>query len=220
MRRITKWHGNRITADPSEGCKLCALGAKLVLFITGECDSNCFYCPVTKERRKDVIFANEQEIKSPIEVIQEAKMISAKGAGITGGDPAIALNRVIEYLSVLKKEFGDNFHCHLYTSYSLTKTQLNELITAGLDEIRFHPPRLSLTNKMKESIEESSKLDWVTGIEIPIIPDKEQSITEIIDFAVDINLHFINLNEFEMTEDNFEILSKMKRSGKCCCKGK
>ncbi|NPD88041.1 MAG: radical SAM protein [Asgard group archaeon] len=214
MRRITRWHGNKITAKPSAGCKLCALGAKLVLFITGDCDSNCFYCPVAKERRKDIIFANEQEIKSPIEVIQEAKMIFAKGAGITGGDPAITLKRVIEYLSVLKQEFGENFHCHLYTSYSLTKKQLDELITAGLDEIRFHPPRLNLTNEMKKSIEESRKLEWITGIEIPVIPDKEQSIIEIIDFAVDNNLHFINLNEFEITEANFEILNKMNYESK------
>ncbi len=214
MRRIAKWHGNKITAEPSEGCKLCALGAKLVLFITGECDSNCFYCPVTKERRKDIIFANEQEIKSPNEVIKEAKMISAKGAGITGGDPAITINRVVEYLNVLKKEFGQNFHCHLYTSHSLTKTQLAELRNAGLDEIRFHPPRLNLTNKMKNSIEESRKLEWITGIEIPVIPDKEQSISEIISFAIDRKLHFINLNEFEITEANFEALKKMNYESK------
>ncbi|MCG3220244.1 MAG: radical SAM protein [Candidatus Heimdallarchaeota archaeon] len=214
MKRIAKWHGNKITAEPSEGCKLCALGAKLVLFITGECDSNCFYCPVAKERRKDIIFANEQEIKSPSEVIKEAKMISAKGAGITGGDPAITMNRVIEYLSALKQEFGQNFHCHLYTSHSLTKTQLDELFNVGLDEIRFHPPRLNLTNNMKKSIEESRKLKWITGIEIPVIPDKEQPISEIIDFAIDNKLHFINLNEFEITEANFEILSKMNYESK------
>ena len=214
MKRITKWHGNKITAEPSEGCKLCSLGAKLVLFITGECDSNCFYCPVAKERRKDVIYANEQEINSPIEVIKEAKMISAKGAGITGGDPAVTLNRVIEYLDILKNEFGRNFHCHLYTSHSLTEIQLNELLNAGLDEIRFHPPRLNLTEKMKKSIKASRKLGWFTGIEIPVIPDMEQSISEIIDFAIENKLHFINLNEFEITEANYEILNKMNYKSK------
>ena len=184
MKRITKWHGNRTTADPPEGCKLCALGAKLVLFVTGECDSNCFYCPVTKERRKDVIFANEQQIKSQKEAIEEARMINAKGAGITGGDPAINLSRVVEYISSFKQEFGEEFHCHLYTSHSLSNAQLERLFSAGLDEIRFHPPRLNLTNEIKDSIEESNKMDWITGIEIPVIPDKERNLIEIIEFAI------------------------------------
>jgi len=209
MKRITKWHGNKITAEPSEGCKLCALGAKLVLFITGECDSNCFYCPVAKERRNDVLFANEQEINNPIDVINESKMIKAKGVGITGGDPAITFDRVIEYLTILKQEFGQKFHCHLYTSYPLTKLQLEKLLENGLDEIRFHPPRLKLTKDLENSIEESRKLNWITGLEVPVIPDKEQSLCEIIDFAIDKKLHFINLNEFEITEANFEILNKM-----------
>ena len=209
MKRITKWYGNRTTSEPPEGCKLCALGAKLVLFITGECDSNCFYCPVTKERRKDVIFANEKQIKSQQEAIEEAWMIDAKGVGITGGDPAIVLSRVIEYIGAFKQEFGDEFHCHLYTSHSLTKPQLEKLFSAGLDEIRFHPPRLNLTDAMKNSIKESNRMDWITGIEIPMIPNEEQNVREIIEFAITNELQFINLNEFEITEANYEILRRM-----------
>ncbi len=119
------------------------------------------------------------------------------------------MNRVIEYLTAFKQEFSEDFHCHLYTSYSLSKIQLKKLFDAGLDEIRFHPPRLNLTDEMKNSIIESNRMDWATGIEIPLIPDKEKDISNIIEFAAANKLQFVNLNEFEITEANYEILRKM-----------
>ncbi len=206
MNKISQWHGNLVVGNPSEGCRLCSLGSKMVLFITGKCDSNCFYCPITKEKRHDIIFANEQQIDTIDQAINEAHMISALGVGITGGDPSLTLGRVIEYISAFKKEFGQKFHCHLYTSHALTKVHLNQLHTAGLDEIRFHPPVLNLTDNIKESIRIAQSLDWQVGIEIPVIPDKRDKIIRIINFAIELNLSFVNLNEFEITEANVEKL--------------
>jgi len=208
MRRITKWFCNRVLGNPSKGCQLCSLGSKLVLFITGECDSNCFYCPLSKEKRKDLIFANEQQITSIQDAIHEAKMISALGVGITGGEPTTSISRVLSYISELKNEFGNNFHCHLYTSYAISIENLNRLHNAGLDEIRFHPPRLNLTEDIKISIKNAKKLKWDVGIEIPVIPNEEQKIINIIDYSIENNLDFINLNELEVTEANFSILEK------------
>jgi len=209
MNRISKWNGNLVVGSPSKGCKLCSLGSKMVLFITGRCDSNCFYCPVMKEKRFDFIYANEQKIESVDQAIMEAKMISALGAGITGGDPSLKLPRVLEYIRSLKTEFGSSFHCHLYTSHALSEEQLRKLISVGLDEIRFHPPSLVLTDAIKTTIINARKLDWDVGIEIPVIPDKEKQIVQIIDFAVESNLSFVNLNEFEITEANVERLNAL-----------
>lgn len=209
MKRITKWYSNRVKGTIPKGCQYCSLGSKLVLFITGECDSNCFYCPLTKERKSDVIFANEKQIHSFSEAYDEAVMISALGAGITGGDPSTHLNRTLEYLSKFKAKFGKEFHCHLYTSYSLSYDNLKALHSAGLDEIRFHPPRLLLTEKIKKSISDAKSLSWNVGFEIPAIPDKEEEIQDIIEFAEKVNLDFVNLNELEITEENLRNLSKL-----------
>jgi pyruvate formate-lyase activating enzyme-like uncharacterized protein len=212
MKKISKWYENRIVGKPTKGCHLCSLGAKLVLFVTGECHSNCFYCPIMKERRQDITFANEQQISSIDEAIKEAEMISAMGVGITGGDPAIIIERVTSYVSKFKEHFGKDFHCHLYTSHPLDIDQMNNLVSSGLDEIRFHPPRLVLTPKMKETLTNAISMNWDVGIEIPVIPDKEGEILEIINFAIDSNLGFVNLNEFEITEANVEILTKRNYS--------
>ncbi|MBY8999521.1 MAG: radical SAM protein [Candidatus Heimdallarchaeota archaeon] len=209
MKRVTSWYSNKVKGTIPKGCQLCSLGSKVVLFITGTCDSNCFYCPLSKEKRNDIIFANEKQIHSISEAFEEAEMISALGAGITGGDPSSNIDRTVEYISKLKEKFGKAFHCHLYTSYSLNQTDLKTLHSSGLDEIRFHPPRLQLNEEMKNSITIAKTFSWDVGFEIPVIPDKEKEIQTIIDFAESTKLDFVNLNELEITEENLLIMNKL-----------
>ena len=42
----------------------------MVLFITGRCNTGCFYCPVSFEKKvKDVIYANEMRISDRSKII-------------------------------------------------------------------------------------------------------------------------------------------------------
>ena len=95
-------------------CELCVEGKKLVLFVTGVCGNGCSYCPVSDAKNlHDVIFANERPVKSVLETIEEAKLMDAKGAGITGGDPLCKLNRTIKWCFSCCKTFGVKFFGHL-----------------------------------------------------------------------------------------------------------
>ncbi len=100
-----KYAGSRHLGVLPMGCIQCREGAKLVLFVTGMCDKECFYCPVSREKMyRDVMFANERAIHPPRDgqpasehwsaLFEECDMISAKGAGITGGDPMVKPERV------------------------------------------------------------------------------------------------------------------------------
>ena len=191
-----------------QGCQMCVRGEKLVLFVTGLCPRSCYFCPISDQKyQHDIIFANERSVQEIQDVITEAKTMDAKGAGITGGDPLMRLDRTCEYIKALKQEFGPSFHIHLYTSLNLvTKEYLQKLANAGLDEIRFHLdleseqfwPRLILAREFP----------WKVGIEVPSISTKKDQLQRVIDFAHD-KVDFINLNELEIADNSQSQLSKL-----------
>ena len=197
-------------ADDTEGCIQCQMGSKLVLFITGHCHWMCDYCPLSENRREiDWMFANERrvEIGDWDAVIEEARAMNATGAGITGGDPVMARERVLEACKILKNEFGDDFHLHMYTSIPFKAEWANDFAEAGLDEIRFHFLDLE-SEKYTETMAACIESGMLTGVEIPCEPDKENELMQLLETMRDMPVQFLNLNELEITvgnHDNMEL---------------
>lgn len=189
------------------GCELCRHGSKMVLLITGRCPTGCYYCPLSPQKRgRDVVYANELRVNSEDQMIEEARLIDAEGTGITGGDPLQELQRTIRAIELLKEEFGDRHHIHLYTS-TLDAEALTRLEGAGLDEVRFHPP-LPLWSRMGttelDRIRASTDLD--VGLEVPCIPGEWEGLRSLVEYADSIELDFVNLNELEFSETNCDEL--------------
>lgn len=195
-----------------KGCKLCSKGAKMVLFVTGICNVHCYYCPLSEKKKdKDIIYADEIPVKNDKDIIYEAKSIGALGTGITGGEPLLKLRRVLRYIKILKKKFGEEHHIHLYT----TRGYSNEILaleSAGLDELRFHVlPYLwekFENSKIYERISFALKRKISVGIEVPVIPKMEKQLTNLIKNADILGVEFINLNELEIP--NFKIMEQKK----------
>lgn len=192
-------------ARSAVGCKLCAKGAKLVLFVGGKCDRRCFYCPLSEKKKgRDVIYANERPVRSDDDIIEEAHRMRALGTGITGGEPLMFIDRTIHFMNLLKKEFGEKHHIHLYTTIAIGEQEAQNLYSNGLDEIRFHV--IGSAKRYERSIEASKDAGMSTGIELPAIPGDERRIMEAIALSID----FLNLNELEFSETNRE---KMNEKG-------
>jgi len=199
------------------GCVQCREGAKLVLFVTGLCDKECFYCPVSRDKMyRDVMFANERPIHPGKweDLIDECELIGAKGAGITGGDPMVVPARVVEVIQVLKARFGADFHIHLYTSCAFDTAWIAKLKAAGLDEIRFHPDSRDYA-RMESSwhhaaIQESLRVGLETTIEIPCIPGKADDILAMAEYLQAAGAHGLNMNELEFSDPN---IANLKRFG-------
>ncbi|MFH1972713.1 MAG: radical SAM protein [archaeon] len=190
----------------AKGCELCLKGKKMVLFVTGVCSNNCYFCPVSEEKfKKDVIFANEMPIEKITDIIKEAKLCSSSGCGITGGDPLARLDRTLKTIEILKEEFGTNFHIHLYTPLANVSNEVIETLErAGLDEIRFHPDLddSSLWNKIKIPTKMSK------GVEIPVIPNKKKETIKLIEFISGV-VDFLNLNELEIADAKHNKLAEL-----------
>ena len=180
-------------------------GAKLVLFITGKCAKDCYYCPISEERvNQDVIFANEVEVDFIDQAIAEAKLINATGMGIRGGEPLLQLNRTIDFIRTFKEVFGTNFHIHLYTGLEpVPLAAVNQLLEAGLDELRLH--RFEIGDDYKE-LRNLLKGKARLGIEIPVIPGMRKQLKKLFRQAEATGIDFINLNEMEFTALNAQQL--------------
>ena len=206
-RKIDRLEGGSLSVGPiPRGCRLCAKGSKMVLFVTGECGSSCYYCPLSEEKKnQDLSFADEMPVNVSDDLLFEAKAIRAEGVGISGGDPLCQLDRTLEYTRLLKSEFGPTFHAHLYTSMTdVDDETLARLVEAGLDEIRFHPQTDDWTG-----IERALRTELTVGIEIPVLPGKEAELQSILARAERLGVSFVNLNELESSETNFEQLTSM-----------
>jgi len=187
----------KYTGDLPRGCELCKKGAKLVLFVTGICDKGCYYCPLSEKRKgKDISWANERPVETTDDILEEAHRMRAKGAGITGGEPLLRFQRTIEDMRLLKSEFGDDFHLHLYTTRLLEKSVLRELKVAGLDEIRFH----LMDDPLWKSVERAIEVGLTTGIEIPVLPGEEEKLIKTAERLKAVGGSFMNLNELEMAD--------------------
>lgn len=218
------------TDTPPLGCRYCDRGTKMVLYITGICARNCFYCPLSEAKKgNDVIFANERKVEGDDwldRIIEEAKAMKALGAGITGGDPLLFPDRTVTVIKELRKEFGSRHHIHLYTSGPFESEVLKRVKDAGLNEIRFHPPveywggfrylgsgsedgNPGQAQIYHDLIREARKAGLSTGLEIPSVPDHEGSgesysngLFDLLDYSARENLEFVNINELEASHTN------------------
>ena len=201
MQEVKKTiYGSLYIKSLPRGCLLCQRGAKLVLFVTGLCPGNCFYCPLSPQKKgKDVVFANELLVEKPSQVLEEARLMDAEGTGITGGDPLLRLSRTTEYIRLLKEEFGKKHHIHLYTTaLTLGEEEAKELADAGLDELRIHPQNPEFGQKIRVALD----YGLFVGIEVPALPGEEEGLRKLATAAEQAGAEFINVNELEFTEYN------------------
>ena len=197
----------------ADGCKKCVVGKKLVLFISGICSEKCWYCSLSEKRKnKDIIWVNERKCLNVVDMIKEAKESNAKGCGITGGDPLLFLKRTLTYARALKRKFGKKFHIHIYLPTKLVDEKKLKKLSKVIDEVRFHPKFLIDKKKEKQDIKKIklAKKFWKKeniGIELPLIPELKREILNFI-LKVKEDIGFVNLNELEISDTNFNIVTK------------
>ncbi|RLF73049.1 MAG: radical SAM protein [Thermoplasmata archaeon] len=213
---------NTFGGSPPTGCLYCDKGAKLVIYVTGLCNQGCFYCPLSEEKKdRDVVFANEARAESLDDILREARRMRALGAGITGGDPLLKLERVVDVVEALKKEFGESFHIHLYSAGLYPSEHFKRISEAGVDEVRFHPPvdmwryfhpalkeRPEYVKRYMEMIDAAKEEGMDVGMEIPSVPGEEEGMVAIVEYAFSTGLGFVNINELEVSHTNAEEMMK------------
>lgn len=209
----------RHTKSLSHSCKECAEGRKLVLFVTGVCDTGCFYCPLSDARNHHAaMYANERLClgksaeELALQVIEEARAQGATGMGVTGGDPMLVPDLTVDMIRLVKEAFGPTFDVHLYTSKHPERPVLERLKAAGLDEIRFHPHESHWMrlpgSPFERAMRQARSVGLRVGFEVPAIPGVEVGLRRLLEFARELPVDYVNLNELEYTHTNREELAR------------
>ncbi|MEZ0319095.1 MAG: radical SAM protein [Pyrobaculum sp.] len=201
---------NEARGSLATGCDLCLLGAKSVIFITGLCPLDCFYCPVGVDRiGKDVMYVNDVPVSSVEEIPHVVAKFASTGAAITGGDPSVVAHRVRDVAYLLKKEFGDDFHIHMYTHIlNLDGKRVGVIAASKVDEVRIHiisKEQLRGREKYVKVLVASGK---AVGVEVPALPGFEKQIAEAVNALVPY-ISFVNINELDVSETNIARLKAL-----------
>ena len=149
------------------------------------------------------MYVNEVKVKDLNDIVIESLISGSEGAGITGGDPLAKFNRTLSVIRSLKEFFGVEYHIHLYTSgILLNKNKLEKLVRAGLDELRIH-----ITGEHSwRALELAKEADLTVAIENPVLPGSDDFLKNLVMKAIKLGIRFINLNELEFSETNYESL--------------
>ncbi len=208
MRRL-----NIVFGEFARGCRQCQLGIKSVLFITGICPLNCFYCPVSRDRfGRDVMFINDRPVnKFPDDIIDELDRAGSNGLAITGGDPIMVVDRVVTLVKLLKDIYGQGFHIHMYThALNISEEAIRKLAGSGIDEVRVHainPAQLSGKLGLLKILKDAG---IELGLEVPALPRFEDNIVSVAELLINNGLiSFVNLNELDVSPSNINNLISM-----------
>lgn len=213
LRDLSGWitssfEGSKLhSGDLSPGCSICGNGGWGCNFVNRLCNRHCFYCPQDRSIMTDREPQTDRiSFKDPSEHIFFLKTFQIKGVGFSGGEPLLALDRLLAHIKEIRHEFGDLIYLWVYTNGDLAnRNSLEKLGRAGLNEIRLDLSArgydLSPINLMKEHIP-------TVTVEIPAIPEDFDRVKNLLAQMETIGVDFLNLHQLHASENNYRELCK------------
>lgn len=192
-----------VWGDISQGCKLCGAGQWSCLFITGKCNAKCFYCP-TDQSEDCVPTSQGMTFATPEAYAEYINHFGFKGASFSGGEPLLVFDRVMDYLTALRRDCDPNLYVWMYTNGMLASVEkFQQLADAGINEVRFD---IGATNYSLDAIKMAQGIIPNITVEIPAVPQKLAFMKEHLQAMIDAGVTRLNLHQMRLTEYNAEKL--------------
>jgi pyruvate formate-lyase activating enzyme-like uncharacterized protein len=166
------------------------------------CTRNCFYCPQDRATKKESLPQTDQHLQfdSAKEYVNYLKTFHFEGIGISGGEPFLAFDRVIEYIKLIRDCLGSRHYIWIYTNGDLvTDDKLKKLKDAGLNEIRFD---ISAADYNLKPASMAAKYFHNIAVEIPAIPEDLDILKSNLKKIEDIGVKYLNLHQLMMNSNN------------------
>ena len=187
----------------SPGCRICAEGKWSCLFINGECNCKCFYCP-TSQDELGIPATNALSFPQVEEYLAYLGQFGFKGVSISGGEPFLTFDRSLAYLSAIRKRF-DSFYLWMYTNGTrVTEDQLKKLRDAGLNEIRFD---IGATGYQLKYLKKAIGIIPAVTVEIPAVPEDFEKMKAVMKNLKETGVNYLNLHQLRLTPYNINKLA-------------
>jgi pyruvate formate-lyase activating enzyme-like uncharacterized protein len=184
----------------SKGCQLCGDGEWSCLFINGQCNCNCFYCPAP-QTDIGVPVTQTLSFEHPESYVDYIRHFNFKGVSFSGGEPFLTFDRVKRFLTSLRNQLPSDLYIWMYTNGTrVTIDQLRELANLGLNEIRYD---IGATDYNLKPVKQAIGIIPVVTVEIPAVPDEIDNLKKSVKELADAGLSHLNLHQLRLTPHNF-----------------
>lgn len=194
-----KHYGSYMSFDDrpiSPGCMACKTGGWLCVFIGTKCNCTCPHCPnsmVNGEVDISSIYSGvEADIDAILTVLEKPYY---KGVGISGGEPLLYMDRLIEWVTKIRAKFPEMYIWNYTNGVFATEENLKRLANAGLDEIRFDLAADDYSQQVLDNLKTAVRLIPSVGIEVPVLVEQYSNLIKAIDFADSIGVKYLNLHD-------------------------
>ncbi|MDO9081021.1 MAG: radical SAM protein [Desulfuromonadales bacterium] len=192
----SKLHSQKL----SPGCLACLEGKWSCLFITGNCNCRCFYCPTAQNVGGDP-GTNNLDFPKVDDYVDYLVRFGFSGASISGGEPLLVLEKSLKYLRAIRRRLGDSVHLWLYTNATLLTTDIaKRLRDAGLDELRVD---IGATGYALDQVKLAVGIIPHITVEIPAIPEEEKLLQKKLVEMADSGVNYLNLHQLRLTNHNY-----------------
>jgi pyruvate formate-lyase activating enzyme-like uncharacterized protein len=189
----------------SLGCRLCGQGQWSCLFITGQCNARCFYCPATQEG-DHIPETQGLKFSSPENYAAYLNFFGFKGCSFSGGEPLLVFDRLLHFLKIIRRNTSPDTYIWMYTNgMAASHEKLKRLADEGLNEIRFN---IGATGYSLEKLRLAKDLFPSLTVEIPSIPYNTKKLIKEIPEMIDAGVTHINLHQLRLTPYNAKNLKK------------
>lgn len=141
----------------------------------------------------------------PDAYVEFLRQFGYEGVGFSGGEPLIVLDKLLLFISKIKKQFGSDMYVWIFTNGDLANERnLSALRDAGLDEIRFN---ISARGYDLKPITRACKLFDAVTVEIPAIPEDYEMLRNCLPEMARIGVTCLNLHQLTVTKHNYRNLT-------------
>ena len=179
-------------------CEACRTGVDSYTgLISLMCHRSCFFCFNPNQYEYDQLASAKKDWAGELERVYRQNK-NLKYIALTGGEPLLHKKEAIEYFRMARK-LWPNVSMRLYTSGDLLdEATLEQFVQAGLEEIRFSlkiEDDPAAMEKVYAAMDMAKRYVPRVMVEMPVMPDAQARMEEILDRLEAIGIYGINLLE-------------------------